>query len=494
MAGFLLKRFDKPTPIPDFHKTWWDLCCSDRRFVAFAAPRAHAKSTAITHSYVLANALFRVKDFIVIVSDTETQAIQFLNDIKMELTDNVDLKALFDIDKFVKFTENDIIVQFVDGRRFRILAKGSEQSLRGLKWNSKRPNLIVCDDMENDELVMNKERREKFMRWIYGALIPALSTDGQMRVVGTVLHLDSFLESLMPKAWDKKTVRTELYDYSTDDGKMWQSRRYRAHNSNFNEILWKSRYDRTYFIEKQRDYVDRGIPDVYSQEYLNYPMDPTRAYFKTKDFLEMSEGIKKDILEARLPLNYYVGIDPAISEHERADYTAIIVAGVDSENKVYVVDFVRDRIDAKEQIDWIFNLQAKYKPVFIAIEKEKITKALGPFLRDEMFRRNSFPYIIEIQPSKDLDLRARSWQGRMRAGGIRFDKDHEGYPQYEAELTTYPRGIKNDYVAASAVLGMALDKMVEAPSREEQQELEWQEEYKRTIDQSNNGRSLETGY
>ena len=416
----------------------------------------------------------------------------------MELTDNQDLQTLFDIDKFLKFTESDIIVQFKDGTKFRILAKGSEQSLRGLKWSGMRPDLILCDDMENDELVMNKERREKFMRWIYGALIPALSPDGIMRVVGTVLHLDSFLEQIMPKNWDKHTIREELKDYSTNTKSMWKTIRWRAHNDDMSQILWESRFPKETLLAIRRDYLEKGIPDVYSQEYLNYPLDPTRAYFKKGDFIEMSNGEKQDILEKRKLLVYYIADDPAVSEKERADYTAIIVCGMDSTGKLYMVDMMKDRIDTRDHINLLFDLNEKYKPEFIAIEKEKITQAIGPFLREEMIKRGKFPLILEIpHASKDLTTRAQSWQGRMRIGGVKFDKSHDMYPIYEAELSTFPRGTKDDFVAASAVLGMALDRMVEAPTREEQDEDDYNEQYHIHMGpggEENNGRSKTTGY
>ena len=96
----------------------------------------------------------------------------FLGNIKQQLSTNEDLIALFGIKtglkgvEFVKDTETDVIVALEDGYMFRIMAKGAEQKLRGMNWDNTRPDLIVCDDLENDELVQNKERREKFRRWL----------------------------------------------------------------------------------------------------------------------------------------------------------------------------------------------------------------------------------------------------------------------------------------------------------------------------------------
>ena len=184
-AGALLsKRYDKATPTPKLHLELWDVCCSPKPLVAIAAPRNHAKSTSITHAYTLANVLFRKRKFVVLVSDTETQAVDFLREIKEELKSNEDLISLFEIDGFVTDKETDVVVRFKDGAKFRIMARGAEQRVRGLKWDQIRPDLIVCDDLENEELVLNKERREKFRRWFFGALLPARSRDGIVRVVG----------------------------------------------------------------------------------------------------------------------------------------------------------------------------------------------------------------------------------------------------------------------------------------------------------------------
>ena len=495
-GSLLSKRFDNPTPPPPCHKEWWDLCCSPEKYVAIGAPRGHAKSTAITHTYTLAISLFRISPFTVIVSDTETQAVQFLNDIKMELTDNEDLLSLFRIKKFPKWTESDIVVEMEDGYMFRILAKGSEQSLRGLKWNGMRPKHIICDDMENDELVLNKDRREKFFKWIYGTLIPCLAPDGKMRVVGTVLHLDSFLENCLPKDYDKNTVREPLKSYSTRPARFgigWNGVRYRAHDVDFQHILWETRFSREKLKSIQAEYAAKGIPDVYSQEYLNYPLDPTKAYFKRKDFLPISMEELDAIHEKRLSLTYYISVDLAISEKERADWSVFEIYGMDQYGTLYHIDEVRDRMDGRDIIDSLFALQQRYHPEFFAIETEKIAKSLGPFLHEEMMKRGIYPSVVEITPTKDLWTRARGYQGRHRAGAIKYNKRADWYPAFEEELCTFPRGIHDDRVASVAILGLALERMVEAPTQKEIEEEEFHFELERSS-MLYEGRNATTGY
>ena len=272
------------------------MCTSDAKCVAISAPRGHAKSTAITFSYVLASVLFREHEYVIIVSNTNSQSVLFLQDIKKELQENKQIQQMFHLrldEKgellMNKDTEDDFIVETQDGHQFRLTAKGSEQKLRGMKWGNKRPDLIIGDDMEDDEQVLNRERREKFRNWIYGALIPSLSKNGKFRVVGTILHLDSFLERQMPDENHYYTVNTPLKTYMTKRRGAWWVAKYRAHPSltEYSPTLWKERYDDRHFKDLYADYVKQGIQDVYSREYLNTPIDESHAYFKRGDFLAM---------------------------------------------------------------------------------------------------------------------------------------------------------------------------------------------------------------
>ena len=182
VENFLLKKFDNSAPIPDCHREWWKMVTSDSKFVAIGAPRGHAKSTAITFSYTLASILFHAHKFIIILSDTEAQAILFLGDIKKELIENEELVALFGIKGLIKDSDSDFIIEFNDGFQARVIAKGSNQRLRGLKWDGARPDLVIGDDLENEDIVLNADRREKFSKWFTGAVIPLLSKDGKIRV------------------------------------------------------------------------------------------------------------------------------------------------------------------------------------------------------------------------------------------------------------------------------------------------------------------------
>lgn len=481
VQSLLAKRFDGASQIPWFHKEWWDLACSKEEFIAISAPRSHAKSTAITFCYTLAAILFRQSSFAIICSGTSATSVLFLQDIKNEIMDNEELVSLFGIKKnedgkvvLAKDTEDDIIIEFEDGYKARIMAKGAEQKLRGIKWGSKRPDLLIGDDLEDDEQVLNKDRREKFRKWFYGAFIPCRALHGKVIIVGTILHLDSLLERLMPSETSKYTVKEDLKYYSTKSFGMWKSIKYKAHNSDYSEILWKERYDEKWFKEKYEEYVLQGLPDVYAQEFLNQPIDESNALFRRSDFLPLRKDDKE------VTLHYYIAADLAISEKQRSDYTVFAVGGLDENGFLHIKNIIRDRLDGMGIVDTILMLQRIYKPEIFALEDGAISKSIGPFLKEQMIKTGTFPNIHLLKPSQDKITRSRSIQARMRAGAVKFDKDADWYQPLEDEVCRFPRDRHDDQVDAISYLGLIVDKMIDAPTKAEQEEEEYEEEYQQS--------------
>ena len=490
----LRKNFDEPAETAEFHREIWRYICSSNTKVAIAAPRNHAKSTVVTHAYVLASVLFREESYVVIVSDTSTQSTQFLGDIKKELMENEDLRNLFGVRQLIKDTEDDIICEMDDNALFRIQAKGSEQKLRGLKWKNRRPGLIICDDFENDEIVMNKERRIKFKRWFYGALLPALSDKGKIRIVGTILHLDSLLENLMPASLlsnvfngFKSVVREDLREY-TNVKLSWKSIKYRAHTDDFKKLLWPEKKSAEEFKASKADYTRQGLADVYSQEMLNIPMDESDTFFRRTDFNAMKpEDRKKKLV-------YYATCDLAVSQAQKADYSAFVVAGMDEDGKLFTVNVIKDRLDSLQIIDTIFMIQRIYSPALFGLEKGMLQKSIGPVLNAEMMKQGVYVNTVLIAASGDKLSRARSIQARMRAGAVRFDKDAEWYQPFEDELMRFPRDKHDDQVDAWAYMGLLLDKMWEAPTVVEDEDEEYRIMVRKSADSDRQGRSAVTGY
>lgn len=471
-GAFLSPMYDDAQPTPDFHRAGWREYSSDFEWCAIAAPRGHAKSTAFTHDYILSEVLFRSSEYVILVSANEEMAIEHLGDITRELTENDELIDQFQIEGLTTAAKTDIIVKCKDGHQFRIIARGSGQKMRGRKWNGKRPGLIVCDDLEDDEQVENKERRDKFRRWFYRALMPALRRGGKIRIHGTILHEDSLLARIMKD-------------------KSWRTLFYRAHKSfdDFSDILWPGMWPMERLRAKRQSYVEQFDAAGYSQEYLNDPFDNAEAYLKKEDFLDMTEEEKEHDRKV------CIGCDFAVSKKAKANRTSFTVGGLDVHNDLGILDVHVDRWDTPEWIDRMFDLQAIYNPQMFFVEDGVIWKSVYPYLNLEMRKRNIFLNIKAMPSVKDKATNGRSLQKRMRAKSVKFWKQGDWYAGFENEMlrfTGHSDAVLDDQFDSTSILSRGFDEFALV---EEEDFMTEDELYaSRTGPKEGAGRSATTGY
>jgi predicted phage terminase large subunit-like protein len=321
---------------------------------------------------------------------------------------------------------------------------------------------------------MNPDRREKFRRWLMNALIPCGSDTCLIRIVGTILHLDSALQRLV-------------------EDPTWAHLFYQAHNPDFSEILWPEQFSKKRLTDIRAGYLAQNDPEGYSQEYLNKPVAVENAFFNKDYFFDFERD--EDGQWQKPNLEYYAAADFAISEKERADYTAIVVCGVNPEGMVYVVDARRGRWDAEAIISELIAVQKMWKPNIFTFETAKIDKAIGPFLEREMMKTRTYLNIVKMTPTQSKTMRARSIQAMHKAGQIRYDKEASWFPDFESELLTVadsgPRGKHDDYLDAFAYVGLTIDKYYEAQSDEEIEDDEYNAMFEDFHDE---GRCYATGY
>ena len=438
---FLSPMYDQPQPTPDFHREIWELYCGDHTQCAVAAPRNHAKSTALTHDYGLAAALFREQEYIIILGATEEMAIEHLGDIAAELRDNDDLIREFGIKEFLTDQKTDIIVECTDGYQFRFIARGAEQKIRGKKWRGKRPGLIIGDDIEDDEQVESKERRQKFFRWLLRAAKQALRDGGKIRIHGTILHVDSALAKLMNHG-------------------SWMCHLYRAHRdfNDFSEILWPEKFPESRLRDIREEFSRANDSAGYSQEYLNDPLDNSDAYLRREDFIPMAEE------DHETPKINAVGIDWAVSKADSSNNTSLTIGGKDVLNTLHIIDQRKGKWDILRAIDEVFIVNERWHPEVFWVEGGAIWRAVEPVIRKEMHRRDRWLNIVVLNPIKDKAARGRPLQRRHRAGGMKFDKEADWYEDYEFELLRFTESAsatRDDQFDSTATLCLGFEQMAE---------------------------------
>lgn len=474
---FISPRFDDQRPTPAFHREAWELYASPAPAAEVIAPRDHAKSTSLTTVYTLAEVLFRTSDYVILIGSTEEGSAEQLGNITEELTENDDLIREFGIKKFLRTSNMDVIVEMQDGHRFRIIAKGAEQRIRGRLWKGKRPNLIVADDMEDDEQVENADRRAKFRRWFFRAAKQALSKSGKIRVHGTILHEDSLLNRLRRN-------------------KTWKHLFYSAHTSfdDFSNVLWPERWSEAQLRARRQEFIEDGDAAGYSQEFLNNPLDHSDAFLKLSDFRPMGEDdhdSDKVVCAAA---------DFAVSRADKANRTSFTIGGKDLSNTLNFLDQRVGRWDPTEWIDEMFAIQTRWNPEVFWVEDGVIWKSVRSMIYREMQIRDITINFEPILPVKDKATRGRSLQKRMRAGLCKFDKKAEWYPGMEQELLRFTgtaAATLDDQFDSAALLSRGFDDLSQVEPEDFYDEEDWEQErgfWNRGKVHGDGGRNQVTGY
>ena len=501
---FLSPRYDGLAATPQFHREAWKAYSADDPLVCLAAPREHAKTTACAFVFILAECLFRISDYVILVGSTEENAAEILSNIIEEVRENDDLREEFGILELERDSQTDLIVKMEDGHRWRVLARGAEQKIRGKMWNGRRPNLLLCDDMEDDEQVENKERRAKFRRWFFRAARQAVSRRGRIRVHGTILHEDSLLSRLMKNG-------------------AWKHLFFKAHKSfdDFSDRLWPEAWSEERLRQRRKEFVEDGDSGGYSQEFLNDPQDNADAYLRKGDFIPMSPE------DHQRPKMVYAAADFAVSKDDLANRTSFTVGGKCVQNFIHVIDQRVGRWASLEKLydlsklppgagfldastgggyetGWIIEMiliQRRWNPEFFFVEDGVIWKAVKMMVYNAMREYDCPINIVEIPSVKDKATRGRTYQKRHRSAMMRFDKEAEWYPGYEQENLRFTGGSQaslDDQFDSTSLLCIGFENYKPEMGKEdfeEEAELLMQElAARRTKSAPNDGRSLVTGY
>ena len=423
---------------PDFHRKVINtlMKLESGKKLAVVAPRGHAKTTLVSLLYPLHRILFGEERFILLISESEMQSKYLLEAIGDEIEYNEKLQYFFGDrmgDVWGK-EEKEIITGFhPDGSpsgTCKIMVRGTGQKVRGLKYNAYRPTLTIIDDGEGDGNTGTQLQRDKFRRWIDTSVVPG-SDDGKVVFVGTIVDEDSYLNNVAgtkaynrdgirtAKGWDSLFFQSILQD--VEIGQYIASGKEILDENDEPKVLWRDRRPYQWLKSRQEEARSKGDVGYFFQEYQNVPMDDSFRVFKRDDIQHYSgyysrrNGIDymciKDGEESKeIPVNTFIGVDPASSENIKANYTVVMVIAVDSDFNIYVVDYYRGQVSPMDGADRIFAMCDMYNPKAVNIEETghvmladymyKVSKKTGRFLNINPKKaiQKKFYRIKQLQP------------------------------------------------------------------------------------------------
>ena len=309
--------------------------------------------------------------------------------------------------KRARWTTGEIIVDHkarsLEGvRDFTVAARGVTANIAGF-----HADLIVLDDLVVPNNAYTADGRAKVAA-MYSQLASIKNPGAETLVVGTRYHAHDLYDTLI-------NIMEDVYD--DEDEFIGKQNTYEVMERVVEKegvFLWPKtmREDGKFFgfdrraLERIRaEYVDTA--QFYSQ-YYNNPNDPDNArisrdkiqYYDAK-FIKQKEGnwYFKD-----RRLNVFAAIDFAFSLSNKADYTAIVVIGIDSDKNIYVLDIDRFRTD---RISIYFNrllrMHQKWEFRKLRAEVTVAQAAIVKELKEAYIKPNGVLLSIdEFRPSKAL--------------------------------------------------------------------------------------------
>ena len=284
-----------------------------------------------------------------------------------------------------------------------VFTGGLTTSLTGLHCD-----IAVLDDIVVYENAYTLEGREK-VKSQYSLLSSIEGSDAREWVVGTRFHSKDLYNDLMQMVEDiyddngEKETEQSIYEVL--------EKAVESEGDGAGEFLWPRQkrkdgkwfgFDRQILAKKRGQYLDRG---QFRAQYYNDPTDPDNVpvrkekfqYFERK-FLTRDNGVwyyKSN------RLNVFAAVDFAFSLSKKADYTAIVVIGIDSENNVYVLDIDRFKTDRiNDYFDHILQLVMKWSFRKIRAEVTVAQSAIVRQLKDLIRQHGLSLSVDEFRPNK----------------------------------------------------------------------------------------------
>lgn len=284
-----------------------------------------------------------------------------------------------------------------------IFTGGLTTSLTGLHCD-----IAVLDDVVVAENALTVEGRTKVASQ-YSLLSSIEGADAKEWVVGTRYHSKDLYNDLMEMretVFDEagevvgeepiyETMERPVEDMGDGTGQFLWPRQQRKDGKWFG-------FDMSVLAKKRGKYLDKG---QFRAQYYNDPRDPDNIpvssdkfqYFDSK-FLKQEDGYWK---YRGKRLNIFAAIDFAFSLKNKADYTALVTVGIDSDHNLYVIDIDRFKTDRiSEYFDHILAAQNKWNFRKIRAEVSVAQMAIVKQLKD-LIRENGLALSVdEYRPNK----------------------------------------------------------------------------------------------
>jgi len=445
--------------------------------LVIAMPRGWGKTSIINKAYPAKKIVFQDKHYIIPISATGSSAIEFSENLKMELMSNEDLVPVFGSIKTSGYSYGSFsTLEWVTSTGIKVMPRGAGQQVRGRQFGNYRPDLYIVDDLENDEAVESEERREKLKNWFLSAVMHSVEfSDPTWRIVviGTMLHEDSLLANLL------------------DDNKYpdWYKVKLELCNDHY-VSSWPEHISDEKCRELHQGLKAAGKSEIFYREFRNIPIALDEQGFKPAYFSDYEED---DPDMSSIEAETIILSDPAKTMKKGSAKTAIVGVTVNmKKHKLWVRDVIKEQMTPGELYDGMLDMAESLNALVLAPEVTALHEYITWPLRNAMHARGVNYIIIEVNPRQGKTGAKRSaglipW---YRGGHVK----HNRVPcaSLEKNLMQWPRPAEWDEIDALAGIIFVLEdgERYFAPKNEDPEDIE--KEYEELMKESEPGLEVPT--
>lgn len=442
------------SPWNSLHLRMWDFLdnCEARKKI-LAAPRGLGKTTDL-RAYAIRKILYRMRHCIVYIGKQEGHAMAQTENIKLELMSNKEIRSLFGS---VKIADEDLtgVGEMFSKKAWSaygdifVNPRGAEQQIRGILYKHYRPDLIICDDLEDMKLLDNEMLRRRQREWWHGDVVksvPQFSPNWEIVYTDTVKHHDSLMVNLM----DEEDYEVLTLSACTMD--------YKAITPDY---MNQEEIDKEVRLARKN-----GTLDVFARERMSIPLNPENKGFKRDKFLYYKES-DSWFLERRDYIRNVLLIDPAKTKNPKNAQTGFVVWGIDVEtNKMFLRYASGELMYPDEQYAFAFELCKRYNIPLIAVETAGLEAFIKfPFQNAASKAGLNFEWFwLKAKQGKD-ELSGREGGKAARVGSLLpYYRDGLVYHNeancglYELQLLDFPRPKKWDIIDAGSYITQVMEE------------------------------------
>lgn len=394
-------------------------------------PRGHLKTSMVTVAHSIQRLLRDFNERILIANQVWDKSRSMLSEIKQFLTTKSELPKIFGPFVSDRWREDDIVIA-----QRTVASKTASISTTGVdaEQTSAHYSTIFNDDLQGLQNSMTKEQRDKVKRFRESEF-DLLDPGGDMLDIGTRWHLDDVYSAILE---NEKETTDVMIRQVVENGKLIFPRKF---NLKLNPITKKWVYSDTPTLEYIAHLKKTKGASFYSQ-YMNNPIDEENQLFKRGYFRTYQE--RPDRLFVAMTM------DPALAAKQDGDYFVIMVAGMDYEGDIYVLDRVKGRWTPSQAIDNIFNTYLKWRPQVIGLESMGFQRTLKFAIEEAMRKKRIFFPITELvhAANQTKEFRIKGLEPLYASGKIKHAPWMESL---EDELLSFPKGKHDDEIDALAM-------------------------------------------